>query len=250
MIGGAQVRERPRSHGEVTFNYAAVEYVDRNGAFYMLVVRGDDMDTPGTTHKTVLFSFRPRVTGEPGGDPLPNSREHASGPVQRLRSIRPDMHPRPDPPSGLGRTLRAFRTGDRAMTKLLRWYLRLVAGLTIISCLGQLGLPSELGAASAWGVASGWQREIAFWDLAMYIVIARTLRANDAVAGRMVAIALVVLQLLVATNHAAAAIQSHAMLNVLMGAVNYGCVMFGTLALRVHALPASATAMSTPQSQQ
>src|SRR5438552_2455344 len=54
----------------------------------------------------------------------------------------------------------------------------------------------------------------------MYIVIARTLRANDAVAGRMVAIALVVLQLLVATNHAAAAIQSHAMLNVIMGAVN------------------------------
>ena len=136
------------------------------------------------------------------------------------------------------------------MTKLLRWYLRLVAGLTIISCLGQLGLPAELGAASAWGVASGWQREIAFWDLAMYIVIARTLRANDAVAGRMVAIALVVLQLLVATNHAAAAIQNHAMLNVIMGAVNYGGVMFGTLALRVRALPASATAMSTPQSQQ
>ena len=136
------------------------------------------------------------------------------------------------------------------MTDLLRWYLRLLAGLTITSCLGQLGLPAELGAASAWGVASGWQREIAFWDLAMYIVIARTLRANDAVAGRMVAIALVVLQLLVATNHAAAAIQSHAMLNVILGAVNYGCAGFGTLALRVHALPASATAMSTPQSQQ
>ena len=136
------------------------------------------------------------------------------------------------------------------MTKLLRWYLRLVAGLTIISCLGQLGLPAELGAASAWGVARGWQREIAFWDLAMYMVIAQTLRANAAVGGRTVAIALVVLQLLVATNHAAAAIQSHAMLNVIMGAVNYGGVMFGTLALRVRALPASATAMSTPQSQQ
>ena len=91
------------------------------------------------------------------------------------------------------------------MAKPLRWYLRLLAGLTIISCLGQLGLPAELGAASAWGVAPGWQREIAFWNLAMYIVIARTLRANDAVGGRTVAIALVVLQLLAATNHAAAA---------------------------------------------
>ena len=92
------------------------------------------------------------------------------------------------------------------MTKMLRWYLRLLAGLTIISGLGQLGLPAQLGAASAWGVAPGWQREIGFWDLAMYIVIARTLRANDAVGARTVAIALVGLQLLVATNHLAAAI--------------------------------------------
>src|SRR6266436_4940361 len=83
------------------------------------------------------------------------------------------------------------------MTKPLRRDLRLLAGLTLISSLGQLGLPAELGAVSAWGVARGWQREIAFWDLAMYIVIARTLRANDAVGGRTVAIALVVLQLVV-----------------------------------------------------
>lgn len=122
------------------------------------------------------------------------------------------------------------------MTRLVRWYLRLLAGLTIISCLGQLGLPAQLGAASAWGVAGGWQREIAFWDLAMYIVIVRTLRVNDAVGGRTVAIALVVLQVLVATNHAGAAIQSHAMLNTIMAVVNYGCVVFGILALRPRAI--------------
>jgi len=118
------------------------------------------------------------------------------------------------------------------MSTPLRWYLRLLAALTLISGLGQLGLPARLGAASAWGFAPGWQREIAFWDLAMCIVIARTLRANDAVAGRTVAIALVVLQLVVATNHAAAAIQSHAMLNVVMSVVNSSCVVFGALALR------------------
>jgi KinB signaling pathway activation protein len=121
------------------------------------------------------------------------------------------------------------------MTTLLRWYLKVLAGLTLISCLGQIGLPAQLGSASAWGVAPGWQREIAFWDLAMYIVIARTLRANDALGGRTVAIALVVLQLLVATNHAAAAIQSHSMLNAIMGAVNYGCVVFGAVALHLRA---------------
>jgi len=118
------------------------------------------------------------------------------------------------------------------MTALLRWYLKVLAGLTIVSCLGQLGLPAQLAAASAWGVAPGWQREIAFWDLAMYIVMVRTLQANDAISGRTVAIALTVLQLLVATNHVVAAIQGHALLNTIMGAVNYGCVVLGILALR------------------
>ena len=118
----------------------------------------------------------------------------------------------------------------------LRWYLRLLAGLTILSCLGQLGLPAELGAASAWGTARGWQREIALWNVGVYIMIARALRANDAVGGRTVAIGLVVLQLLAATNHAVAALQTHAVLNTVMGAVNYACVIFGLLALRAPAV--------------
>ena len=119
------------------------------------------------------------------------------------------------------------------MAKPLQWYLKLLACLTVVSCLGQIGLPTKLGAASAWGAAPGWQREIAFWNLAMYIVIARAIRADDAVSGRAVAISLVALQLLAATNHAQAAIASHAMLNVIVCAVNYGCAVFGILALRV-----------------
>ena len=121
------------------------------------------------------------------------------------------------------------------MTTLLRWYLRLMAGLTLISGMGQLTLPARLGTASAWGVAPGWQREIAFWDLAMYIVIAGTLRTNDAVSGRIVATALVVLQLLVATNHVAAAIGGRGLLNAIMAAVNSACVVLGILALRPRA---------------
>ena len=74
--------------------------------------------------------------------------------------------------------------------------------------------------------------EIAFWDLAMYIVIVGTLRRNDAVSGRTVAIALVVLQLLVTTNHAAATIEGHGLLNAVMASVNAACVVFGILALR------------------
>jgi hypothetical protein len=70
----------------------------------------------------------------------------------------------------------------------------------------------------------------------VYIMIARALRANEAVGGRTVAIGLVVLQLLAATNHAVAALQTHAVLNTVMGAVNYACVIFGLLALRAPAV--------------
>ena len=66
----------------------------------------------------------------------------------------------------------------------------------------------------------------------MCIVITGALRANDPVGGRRVAIALVALQLLAATNHAVAAVQTHAMLNAVMSAVNYGCALFGAVALR------------------
>jgi KinB signaling pathway activation protein len=102
------------------------------------------------------------------------------------------------------------------MAKPLRWYLKLLAVLTIVSCVAQLAFPAELGAVSGWGVARGWQREIAFWNLAMYVLIARTLRANDAVA----------------------AMHDRARLNAMMCAVNYGCVAFGAFALRT---PGAAT---------
>ena len=69
----------------------------------------------------------------------------------------------------------------------------------------------------------------------MYIVIAGTLRTNDPVSGRIVATALVVRQLLVATNHAAAAIGGHGLLNAIMAAVNSACVVLGILALRPRA---------------
>jgi hypothetical protein len=126
------------------------------------------------------------------------------------------------------------------MPKALLWYLRLLAGLTFISCLGQLGLPDDVGATSAWGTAPGWQREIGFWNLAMFIVIVRTLRTNDALGGRTVATGLIVLQLLVGTNHALAAIAHHQMLNVIMCAVNVGCLAFGVAALRRGRAPETA----------
>ena len=116
--------------------------------------------------------------------------------------------------------------------KLLRAYLRLLAVLTILSCLGLLFLPRQLGARTPWGTAPGWQREIAIWDLTMYILIVRTLRNADAVAARLLVTALVVLNLLVAANHFAAVMQgSGASLNTIAGAINIGSGTLGLVAL-------------------
>src|SRR5215475_8216736 len=117
------------------------------------------------------------------------------------------------------------------MADALRWYLRFLAALNVISAFGQLALPARVAAASAWGYAPGWQREIGFWNVAMSLVIIQTLRSKQPVACRTVTVALVVLQFLAATNHAAAAIDTHALLNTLMSAVNYAGVAFGLVAL-------------------
>ena len=122
------------------------------------------------------------------------------------------------------------------MNEWLRWYLRTLAALTLVSGVAQLAFPARVADASAWGVAVGWQREIGFWALIMCLLVVLTLRGNDPGAGRTVAISLVVLQFLAAGNHFAAAVQSRGTLNEVMAVVNVGCALFGVLAIRAQAL--------------
>jgi len=115
---------------------------------------------------------------------------------------------------------------------LLRMYLRLLAFFFAVSFLGLLLLPKELGARTLWGAAAGWQREIAFWNLSIYIVIVGTLRRGDAVAARLLVTALVLLNFLFAANHFAAVMQGPgAPLNTIAGALNVGCGALGSVGL-------------------
>jgi KinB signaling pathway activation protein len=118
------------------------------------------------------------------------------------------------------------------MGQFLRAYLRLLAVLTIVSGVGLLVMPAQLGAMTPWGAAPGWQREIAFWNLATYIVIVRTLRRGDVGAMRLLVAGLVVLNLLVAANHFATLLASGgAPLNAVAGAINAGSGILGLIAL-------------------
>jgi len=117
------------------------------------------------------------------------------------------------------------------VARLLRSYLTVLAVLTALSALAQLFFPEQVGATSPWGVAPGWQREIGLWNVAMYVMIVRTIRHGDKAAQRTIAIGLVMLQFLIATNHVAAIRHANAELNAVMAVVNYLCVALGLAAL-------------------
>jgi hypothetical protein len=123
------------------------------------------------------------------------------------------------------------------MNALLRVYLRLLAVFTMLAAIGHLAFPMRVGFASAWGFSPGWQREIGFWDLAMFIIIVRTLRLNDLSGGRTVAIGLVVLQILAGVNHMLA----HSTLNLVLAVLNIFCIGLGIAALVTERSRANAT---------
>ena len=54
---------------------------------------------------------------------------------------------------------------------------------------------------SAWGGNPGWQREIAFWNVACAIIVAKTLRIADERLAMVVATGCTALFLLLGTNH-------------------------------------------------
>ena len=54
---------------------------------------------------------------------------------------------------------------------------------------------------SVWGGNPGWQREIAFWNAGLIVIIVLTLRANDARVAMAVAAGCTVLFFLLGTNH-------------------------------------------------
>ena len=92
------------------------------------------------------------------------------------------------------------------MTKQLRAYLRLLAGLIMISCLGQLAFPARVAAASAWGNAPGWQREIGFWNIAIDAGCAFVVWRGVPAFTRPMSAMLVLLSAMLGGNHLAAAL--------------------------------------------
>jgi hypothetical protein len=94
------------------------------------------------------------------------------------------------------------------MTLLATVYLSAVLVALAIAFVDQAFLPDLVGRHTAWGLARGWQREIAFWNIGLAVIIGAVLRSKNPDSVRAVVTAVVVLSGLLGTNHLLAALSN------------------------------------------
>jgi KinB signaling pathway activation protein len=87
------------------------------------------------------------------------------------------------------------------MTRDLRTYLELTAAILTGTAAFQAFRPGFCSRGTNWAYAPGWQREIAFWDLAVGGLIAKSLLQNDRATARNLAGLMLGLHVLLGTNH-------------------------------------------------
>lgn len=101
-----------------------------------------------------------------------------------------------------------------------------------VAFIEQALLPRFISRHTAWGLAPGWQREIAFWNIGLAVVIVGILWARDPACARVVVMAVVVLTSLLGTNHLLASLSDRsAWLHRVGAAVNYVAVVAGVMVL-------------------
>lgn len=92
------------------------------------------------------------------------------------------------------------------MVNVASVYLAMVLVGLGIAFVEQAFLQGFISRNTAWGLAPGWQREIAFWNVGLGVLIAAALWARDPACIRIVVTAIVVLTALLGTNHLLAAL--------------------------------------------
>ena len=118
------------------------------------------------------------------------------------------------------------------MTQFASVYLAVVLLALGIGFVEQAFLPRFVSRHTAWGFAPGWQREIAFWNIGLVVVVGGVLWSNDPTSVRVVVTAMVVLTGLFGTNHLVAALSNrNAWMHRIGAIVNYLAVGAGVMVL-------------------
>ncbi|MBP2019000.1 hypothetical protein J2Z79_002416 [Symbiobacterium terraclitae] len=130
------------------------------------------------------------------------------------------------------------------MTRLMRSFLVFAACCFAGAFVVQTFFPDIGGQGTAWGLAPGWQREIGFWNVFAAAVTVGALTRGDGDTPRIVTLGIVVLALLLGTNHLVAVVgRPDGWAHYTPLIVNYLAVAWGSLALlsgrRIRATPRS-----------
>jgi hypothetical protein len=113
-------------------------------------------------------------------------------------------------------------------------YLSAVALVLLVAFVEQALFPRFTAGQTAWGAAPGWQREVGFWNVGMLAVVAGMLWTGDTTGARVVTVALVILTVLLGTNHLLALVAGPRRRGqVVAAAANYLGAATGVLAISV-----------------
>ncbi|MGT2906760.1 hypothetical protein [Streptococcus dentiloxodontae] len=107
------------------------------------------------------------------------------------------------------------------MNKFLRVLFVLVIAAMLGATVLQLFFPDYMGRHSGYGIAHSWQREIAFWDIAVIIILLAVNIKYDWFYLRAVLLALIVGGACIGTNHLVHFLQTQSFVNGLGAAENY-----------------------------
>ncbi|HHF7032927.1 hypothetical protein [Streptococcus mutans] len=104
-------------------------------------------------------------------------------------------------------------------------FLRIMFVLVLVAMMGatilQLFFPAYMGRQSGYGVSYGWQREIAFWDISVILILLAVNIKYDWFYLRVVLLALILGGIGIGSNHLLHFLQSHSLINGLGAAENY-----------------------------
>src|SRR5579862_9886031 len=113
-------------------------------------------------------------------------------------------------------------------------YLYVAFWVFALSASGQLFAQREAAEASVWGFAPGWQREIGFFDISIALLCFSASRSDDIKFQRGLVLAIVILAMLVGTNHLSTVLSGRTgTLHTVFTVINYALVAGGVTALVV-----------------
>ena len=111
------------------------------------------------------------------------------------------------------------------MNKLLKSLFIIVIVAMASAAVMQIFIPEYNAERTGFGLAAGWQREIGLWNVAMIIILVRTLISGDRKTINIVSSGAFVLGFLLGTNHLIEYISSSMSINLIGAIENYAFIL-------------------------